>query len=114
MIIDYDFCIATENVVGDLDEFITEISKHIGLEWPFLARSFGFEQSDIDAIEYRDMHNLKEQIYQMFYEWKKREGNGATTTRLLAAIKDAALEELLKKLREKGFIVPSVRGMPLY
>lgn len=100
-----------EIVVGDLDEFIAEISKHIGLEWKFLARSLGFEQLDIDAIEYRDILNLREQILQMFYEWKRREGNGATTVRLLAAIKAAELQELLKTLKEKGFIVPSLRGM---
>ena len=102
--------VPTENVVGELDEFIAEISKHIGLEWKFLARSLGFEQTDIDAIEYRDMLNLKEQIFQMFYEWKRRQGNEATTARLLAAIKDVALQELLKTLREKRFIVPSLRG----
>ena len=78
------------------------------MEWKFLARSLGFEQTDVDAIEYRDVRNLKEQIYQMFHEWKRREGNGATTARLLAAIKDAGLQELLKTLREKGFIVPAL------
>ena len=101
-------------MVGDLDEFIAEISKHIGLEWKFLARSLGFEQTDIDAIEYRDRHDLREQIFQMFYEWKRREGNRATTAHLLEAVKDAELKELLKTLREKGFIVPSLRGMTLY
>ena len=29
-------------VVGDLDAFIAEISKHIGLEEKFLTRSLGF------------------------------------------------------------------------
>ena len=100
-------------MVGDLDGFIAEISKHIGFTWKFLARSLGFEQIDIDAIEYRDRHDLREQIFQMFYEWKRREGNRATTARLLAAIKDAELKELWKTLREKGFIVPSLRGMIL-
>ena len=98
----------------DLDEFIAEISKHIGLEWKFVAQSLGSEQTDVDAIEYRDMLNPREQIYRMFYEWKRREGNRATSVRLLEAIKDAELKELLKTLREKGFYVPSLRGMALY
>jgi hypothetical protein len=104
----------TENVIGDLDEFIGEISKHIGLEWKFLARSLGFEQTDVDAIEYRDRGNLKEQIFQMFHEWKKMEGSEATTARLLAAMKEAELKELMKTLREKRFIVSSLRGTSMY
>ena len=88
------------------EKFIVEISKHIGLEWKFLARSLGFKQIDIDAIEYRDILNLKEQIYQMFHEWRKREGIEATAARLLEAIKDAELKELLQTLREKSFIEP--------
>jgi hypothetical protein len=103
-----------ENVIGDLDKFINEISKHIGLEWKFLARSLSFEQTDVDAIEYRDRGNLREQIFQMFHEWKKREGSEATTARLLAAMKDAELKELMKTLREKGFIVSSLRGIYVY
>ena len=99
-----------ENAVGDLDEFIDEISKHIGMQWMFLARSLGFEQIDIDAIEYRDQRNLREQIFQMFHEWKRREGSEATTDRLLAAVKHAELTELMKTLKEKGFIVSSLRG----
>ena len=101
-------------MIGDLDEFIDEISRHIGMQWMFLARSLGFEQTDIDAIEYRDQRNLREQIYQMFHEWKKREGNEASTDRLLAAIKHAELKELVKTLKEKGFIVSSVRGIIIY
>ena len=81
------------------------------MEWKFLARSLDFDQTDIDAIEYKDILNLKEQIYQMFHEWKKREGIEATTARLLAAVKDAELKELLKTLREKGFIETSLRGI---
>ena len=101
-------------MVCDLDEFIGEISKHIGLQWKFLARSLGFEQTDIDNIEYRDRHNLREQIFQMFHEWKRMEGCEATTDRLLAAVKDAELKELMKTLKEKGFIVSSSRGTYMY
>ena len=112
---DYSFLL-TENfsVVGDLDEFIGEISKHIGMQWMFLARSLGFEQTDIDAIEYKDQRNLREQIFQMFHEWRRREGNEATTDRLLAAVKHAELKELMKTLKEKGFIVSSSRGTYMY
>ena len=98
-------CFTEPEVVGvDLEVFISEISKLIGLEWKFLARALEFEQTDIDAIEYKDIRNLKEQIYQMFHEWKIREGQRATAGRLLSAIKEAELHELLKGLREKSVI----------
>ena len=99
-----------EVVAIDLDSFIIEISKHIGLTWKFLARELGFSQTDIDAIEYKDVRNLKEQIYQMFYEWKKQQGQNATAGRLLSAIKKAELEELLKTLREQRIVVPHMQG----
>ena len=102
---------AEPEVVGvDLEAFINEISKLIGLEWKFLARALEFEQTDIDAIEYKDIRNLKEQIYQMFHEWKKQEGQRATAGRLLSAIKEADLHELLKGLREKGIILPRLQS----
>ena len=97
-------------VVGDLDDFIGEISKHIGLEWKFLARELDFDETDIDSIEYKDVRNLKEQIFQMFHQWKRRDGDGATTGRLLSAVKKCGLEELLKTLREKKVVVSTLRG----
>ena len=103
----------SEVVAVDLEAFISEISKLIGLEWKFLARELKFDQTDIDAIEYKDVLNLKEQIYQMFYQWKKKEGQGATAGLLLAAIKQAELHELLKVLREKRIVsVPQLQGNP--
>ena len=98
-----------EVVAIDLHQFITEISKHIGLTWKFLAGKLGFSQTYIDAMEYKDLRNLGEQIYQMFCEWKKREGHNATVGRL-EAIKKVELEELLKTLREQRIVVPHVQG----
>ena len=102
----------SEAVAVDLEAFISEISKLIGLEWKFLAIELNFDQTDIDAIEYKDVLNLKEQIYQMFHQWRKREGQGASANRLLAAIKEAKLSELLKVLREKRIVLPQIQGNP--
>ena len=99
-----------EVVAIDLDSFICEISKHIGLTWKFLARELGFSQTDIDAIEYKDVMNLKEQIYQMFHEWKNREDQNATAGRLFSAIRTAELEELLMTLREQRIVEPHMQG----
>ena len=40
----------------------------------------------------------------MFYQWKRREGNGATKERLLLAIKAAGFDEQVRRLSQKGVI----------
>ena len=48
---------------------------------------------------------MKEQIHQMFYQWKRREGNGATSDKLLSAMKSAGgFDEQIKILTGKGMI----------
>ena len=105
LISDLETSDVNEMVTTTLDPFITKISEHIGLTWKFLAKELGFSQTDIDAIEYKDDRNSKKQINQMFYEWKKREGQNATTNRLLSAIKDAKCADLLKTLREQRIVI---------
>ncbi len=63
-----------------------------------LARSFGFTETDIQSIEYANERDLKEQIHQFFYQWKRRVGQEATRDMLYAALYDGELNELLKKL----------------
>ncbi|XP_064396267.1 uncharacterized protein LOC135343202 [Halichondria panicea] len=81
-----------------LDAFIKEVSDHIGGSWMFIARSLGFTEIEIQAIEYSNGQDLKEQIHQFFYQWKRRDGQEATRDMLYAALYDSELNELLKKL----------------
>ncbi len=81
-----------------MDALIREISDHIGRGWMVLARSLGFTETDIQAIEYSNERDLKEQIHQFFYQWKRRDGQEATRGMLYAALYDGELNELLKKL----------------
>ena len=87
-----------------MDTLIREFSKHIGLEWKFLARSLRFSDTNIDALEYANQLNLKEQIYQFFRQWKQREGNNASPLKLIEAAEDECLKELLETLKDNGFI----------
>ena len=64
----------------------------------FIARSLGFTEIEIQAIEYSNGRDLKEQIHQFFYQWKRRDGQEATRGMLYAALYDGELNELLKKL----------------
>ena len=75
-----------------VDVLTAELSKHIGIKWKSLARELGFNQTDIDDIEYKDPRNLKEQIFQLFLQWKKTNGKFATSGRLVLAAKRAGLE----------------------
>ena len=94
----------------ELESAIKKISEDIGLGWCFLARSLGFTQTDVDGIEYANPRNLKEQIYQFFYQWKRRDGEEATYDKLYAALLHSSLTHLLEsnkspdKTVEKGMI----------
>ena len=88
----------------ELDPLIKEISSNIGYSWKFLARRLGFPDTDIDAIEYANPHELKEQIYQFFRQWQQREGMNASPLRLIKAIEEESLDHLLEALEKKGLI----------
>ncbi len=94
----FNFYSITGPASDELDVLISRVSDNIGLSWIVLARSLGFSDTDIDSIEYRNPRELKEQIYQFFSQWKRREGDNATTGMLFAALYDGELNELLKKL----------------
>ena len=76
----------------------------MGHSWQFLARELGFSDTDIAALEHDYQFSFKEQIHQMFHQWKRREGNGATKERLLLAMKAAGFDEQVKRLSQKGVI----------
>ena len=91
-------------MVVDLDTFIKEVYDLLGHSWKFVARELGFSKTDIDALEHDNPYLMKEQIYQMFDQWKRREGNGATSDKLLAAMKSAGFDEQIRILTGKGMI----------
>ena len=89
----------------DLDVFIRELFNHLGHSWKFLARELDFSEMDIAALEHDYPFDMKEQIHQMFQQWRRRKGDEATPDRLLSAMKAAGFEEQVKVLTQKGIII---------
>lgn len=87
-----------------VEDIIKVISEDIGLTWKFLARNLGFGQTNIDSIEYENRLCLKEQIFRLFHMWKQREGSSASALKLINALEEENLNEILSNLEEKGFI----------
>ncbi len=91
-----------DHVVESVDALIRKISDHIGRDWMVLAKGLGFTETDIQSIEYADERDLKEQIYQFFYEWKQRNGQNATRDKLFTVLYESGLNETLKKTVSKS------------
>ena len=88
------------NLLGP-DTFITEVYDPLGYLWKRLARELGFNMADITSLEHDHAFSVKEQIYQMFLHWKRREGDGATTEKLLSAKKAAGFSTQIKTVKER-------------
>ena len=104
--------------VESVDALISEISDHIGRDSMVLARSLGFTEDDIQSIEYANEQNLKEQIYQFFYEWKQKNGEDATRDKLSTVLYESGLNEVLKiinaqKSRQHSVYFYTCRIFPL-
>ena len=84
---------------ADVDNVIDVLKDHVGKDWKKVARELKFTQTDIDAIEYRERNDLKEQIHLFFNEWKMREGAGATVQKLVDAVEAARLQGILDNIR---------------
>ena len=98
----YDSCASVGLV--NLDAFIKELSEHIGGDWKALARELGLSRTDIDAIEYDNPFNMKDQIFEFFYKWKQQEGKNASVQKLIDGLKAGNLEEQLKNMQETGLM----------
>lgn len=88
----------------DFEIFIKVPSEHIGTDWKALARARELSRTDIDAIEYENRFNLKDQIYEFFYKWKQQEGKTASIQKLVSGLKAEKLEEPLRKMGEAGLL----------
>ncbi len=87
-----------------MQALISTISKYIGHDWKILARTLNMTQTDIDAIEYKEKFSLKEQIFQLFEQWKRQEGSGATPGALINALERAQMNGNLKLLEQQQLI----------
>lgn len=88
----------------DLDAFIKELSKHIGIDWKALARELGLSKTDIDALQQDNILSMRDQIFEFFHKWKQQEGSNASVQKLIDGLKAANLEEQIKKMKEAGLM----------
>lgn len=68
--------------------------EHIGHDWRQLGQQLGLSKSDLDCIE-DDNQYLRDRIYDLFYQWKRRNGLHATVKQLKAAVLNSNLGYLL-------------------
>lgn len=91
-----------------LQKVINTLSESIGHSWKSLGRELGFPETDLADIEVAYPHDLKERIYQLFYRWRRRNGDNATVEQLIRAARSQRLEHLLPEARlPDGFDVQS-------
>ncbi|XP_070567465.1 uncharacterized protein [Ptychodera flava] len=74
--------------------------------WKPLGRKLGLRDSSLAAIEVNN-YDVREQIYQMFVEWKMKEGKKATVEVLVRALKELELIGLAEEIQQ--FWRPSVK-----
>ena len=80
------------------DDFVKELSRHLGKDYIKLARALGMDKTDIDSIEYREPRELKEQIYIFFDIWKRTQGRNASISQLVSGLKQAGLSWCLEQM----------------
>ena len=86
-----------------LDQTLHKVKKCIGINWKQLAKRLGSSETEIDAIEYENRGELQEQIHQLFYRWKRCQGDNATKEVLLQAVASADLPvEKIQALKREG------------
>ena len=90
-----------------LNDFMKELSRHIGKDYKKLARALGIGKTDIDSLEIANPGDLKEQIAQFFILWQRKEGRNATIERLKQALREAELLEALDNMEKfnKGTVL---------
>lgn len=85
----------------ELDDFIGELSRHIGNDYKTLAHVFDMDRTDIESIECRDPKDLREQIHQFFVTWKQQQGRNASIDLLMSGLNKAKLSYCLEKMKRK-------------
>eukprot|EP00731_Ephydatia_muelleri_P024083 Em0016g354a len=83
-----------------LNDFMKELSRHIGKDYKKLARALGIGKTDIDSLEIANPGDLKEQIAQFFILWQRKEGRNATIEKLKQALREAELLEALENMEK--------------
>ena len=57
------------------DKLLHSLAKNIGKDWKQLGTELGFKAAEIQTFEYNCKDNLKEQAFQMFVAWRRKQIN---------------------------------------
>ena len=87
-----------------IDTLVEAIKENIANEWKLLGRAMRMSETEIGAIEYDHRLSLREQIFQLFYQWQRKEGEDATSEVVIAALEKAKLTGILEILQDKCII----------
>ena len=71
------------------------------MQWKFLGRRLGLEETELQRIEYENPRDLSEQCYQTLVKWKDSRRREETNYEVLfAAVKSAESERLRNEFVE--------------
>ena len=57
------------------DKLLRSLAENIGKDWKRLGTELGFKAAEIEALEYNCKNDLKEQAFQMFVVWIRKQTN---------------------------------------
>ncbi|NXH09236.1 CRADD protein, partial [Bucco capensis] len=78
---------------------LIQIAQKLGKEWQEVGIwCLGLERTRLDQIREDEPHNVVMQRFRMLQEWRWREGEEATASRLLACLAPACVEPELRDL----------------
>ncbi|XP_019614151.1 PREDICTED: malignant fibrous histiocytoma-amplified sequence 1 homolog [Branchiostoma belcheri] len=84
----------------DVSRYFHYIKENVTAEWKDLAYQLGFSRPDIDNIDERNI-DFKSRCRDTLEEWKEREGDAATITVLMDALRELELMSVVDGLRDK-------------
>ncbi|XP_019625512.1 PREDICTED: malignant fibrous histiocytoma-amplified sequence 1 homolog [Branchiostoma belcheri] len=84
----------------DISRYFHYIKENVTAEWKDLAYQLGFSRPDIDNIDERNT-DYKRRCRDTLEEWKEREGDAATITVLMDALRELELMSVVDGLESK-------------
>ncbi|KAJ8033886.1 hypothetical protein HOLleu_24264 [Holothuria leucospilota] len=95
----------SKEIVQDKDLF-QDLSHKITAEWKNVARVLNIEEAHIYRIQKDNDDCIQEQIYQMLFFWRKKEGDDATYSVLSQALKRAGRKDLADESSSDQGLLP--------
>ncbi|XP_070568283.1 p53-induced death domain-containing protein 1-like isoform X2 [Ptychodera flava] len=92
----FTYDITTEGVEIAIDILSSRLLQR---DWRRLARKLGLSDVDIDSLEHNYQGDLREQIHQMFRQWRQKEGDHAAVKTLISALDELQIRNLCHAIK---------------